>query len=355
MLPRPMRSLELLGSLVLSTALLACTSGSPAGGDAGILTTGNGQWTQLNSGLPDSDVVALASQGTKLYALTSGASANFYLSSDAAASWTHATGDLMVPGTSDTAISAFALSGTAIVAGAGLLFDSANDGQHWTVVNDTAGNPVVYTMVRVFGSDVFVGPVGGMLVSHDGGATWATAQVNDSTGNSSPWVDGVPQTMASVGGHYLVGVGLGKSVWTSSDAGDHWVTSNAGLPPGAGGAGGASITAFGVHGSVVFAGAGASGIYKSTDGGTSWSASSSGFYNASNPLGPTTAYAFSVNGSSVYAGTDSGVYVSTNDGASWSTLDRGDLPDFTAVYSMTVMGANLYIGTYTTGVWRHAL
>ena len=346
---------RVLGTLIVSATLGACTASSSQGGDAGIITTSGGAWTQHNSGMSETDVVALGSQGTKIYALTNGNNANFYLSSDAAASWTHATGDLAVPGTSDTGITAFALDNTAIVAGAGLLFNSSNDGQHWKIIDDTQGNAVIYTLVRVFGSDMFVGTVGGMLVSHDSGVTWKTAQILDGTGTSTPWVDGVPQSMAFVGGKYLVGVALGKSAWSSSDKGDHWVTANTGLPPGAGGAGGATLNAFVVHGSTVFAGAGAMGIYKSVDAGASWTASSSGFFDPSNPLGPTTVYAFAVNGMFIYAGTDSGVYVSMNDGASWTTLDRGDLPAFTAVYSMTVMGGNLYIGTYTSGVWRHAL
>lgn len=346
---------KFLGLLVASASLLGCSSATTGAGDAGVSV--GGQWVQLNTGLPpNAVVVSLASQGTKLYALTNEGSNNFYLSTNSGASWARATGDMKIPGVNDpVAVSAFALSGTTIYAGAGLLFSSTNDGQNWTVVDNTRGNPVVYTMVAAFGTDVFAGTFGGVLVSHDSGATWASAQTNDGTGHDTAWVDGVPSTMTLFGTRYMTGVSLGQSAWASTDHGDHWATANAGLPPGASGAGRASITAFAVHGTTLLAGAGGHGIYQSNATVSAWEEANSGFLTPNDPLGPVNAYVFAVSGSSIFAGTDSGVYVSTDNAATWSKLDRADLPDFTAVYSMTVMGSNLYIGTYTSGVWRHAL
>ena len=348
---------KLLVVLGVFASLLSCgSSGLSPSADSGTLGK-TGAWTQLNTGLPaNADVTGLAGANSKLYALTNEGSNNFYVSTDSGASWTHATGDLAIPGQADkVGISAFALSGTSIFAGAGLLFTSTNDGQNWKVVNDTLGNSIIYTMVSVLGPDLFVGTIGGVLVSHNSGGTWATTQTSDGSGGNTPWVDGIPSTMTSSGATYLVGVSLGKSAWSSSDHGDHWAMANTGLPPGAGGAGGASVTAFATHGNVLLAGAGGHGIYRSIDNGSHWVESDTGFFNPSDALGPTTAYAFAVAGNTIYAGTDSGVYVSVNDGLTWAKLDRADLPDFTAVYSMAVMGSNLYIGTYTSGVWRHAL
>jgi len=173
----------------------------------------------------------LGTQGTTLYASTGIAKKSFYVSSNAGtagATWSNATGDLGYPGntTDDATVGAFALKGTHVIAGAGLLFDTANDGVNWTVIADTPSpNPsMIYTTVNVLGADIFAGAVGGMLVSHDGGTVWATSQMDDGSGHDTPWADGIPVSMNAMGSTYFVGVEYGStaSVWSSTDHGDHW-------------------------------------------------------------------------------------------------------------------------------------
>ena len=188
----------------------------------------------------------------------------------------------------------------------------------------------------------------GVIVSHDSGVSWNVTNFP---------VGALPISVGAVGSQYFIGTQVmnGHGVMTSVDKGDHWADANAGLPVDAQGASLVSVTGLGTHGTKLFAGT-SKGVYVSSDKGGSWTAASNGLVDTSPMAQPTpVAYCFATSGNTVYVGTGFGVFSTSNDGATWAPLDRGDLPNFTAVYAMTTLGTKLFIGTYTDGVWAHAL
>ncbi len=336
---------HVIAALALATGLIAC--GSPKAPTT-TPPIKNGKWTQLISGMdPHAPIYVLANNGTNLYASTGVAKKSFYVSTNAGSSWTNASAGLVLSDGSDAAVTAFAVSGNTIFAGAGWMWRSDNDGKSWATVSDGPVNTTtgtVYTAMSVFANDILAGPTFNIVVSHNGGLNWNTT--NFAGG-------GVPIAFASFNNKYFAGTQYGHSVSVSTDRGDNW-TDAATNPPLDAFNNPVSVGAFGVHGNTLFAGTGGSGVYKSADTGVTWTATNNGLVTK-DLLSPTSAYSFAVSGNTIYVGTDSGVYVTTDDGSNWKALDRTDLPDANRAFSMTILGNKLYIGTYTDGVWSHDL
>jgi photosystem II stability/assembly factor-like uncharacterized protein len=114
----------------------------------------------------------------------------------------------------------------------------------------------------------------------------------------------------------------GGGVFQSSDGGEHWQASNAGLP---------SYHVYAllcdpITPTVVYAGTRDSGVFRSSDGGQTWAAASQG-------LAESTVYALGVGPAvnpgrqeAIYAGTDAGrLYRSEDGGQTWESL-RGQIP-----------------------------
>src|SRR5262249_9702796 len=145
-------------------------------------------------------------------------------------------------------------------------------------------------------------------------------------------------------------------VFKSTDSGNSWSASNAGLPDQP------TIVALLIDPTVtstLYAGSlpafpGAGGIFKSTDGGANWNDTGvprTTFVDtlAIHPMIPSTIYAglgagiFSVPGTVLQ---DFGALVSTNSGNTWSPLNSG-FPDKTSVRALAIdsTASTLYAGT----------
>ena len=138
-------------------------------------------------------------------------------------------------------------------------------------------------------------------------------------------------------------------VWTSTTAGDSWVSSCTGIDPDE------EILQLAINPvtpTTIFAGSYDGRVYRTTDGGANWSDSSSGLPDqivwsvAVNPLTPTI----------VYAGLEAeGVWRSDDGADSWSKWSGGDICPY--VREIVVDPAdpdNVYIGTDCSGVYRRA-
>lgn len=104
--------------------------------------------------------------------------------------------------------------------------------------------------------------------------------------------------------------GANLSIYRSSDGGENWTWSSAGLSE-------IQPLSLGSHGPYVFVGRAGDGIYRSDNNGLSWTQSTKGL-----PLG-LYVYAFASLGGSFFAGTNAGVYVSTDNGDSWASSSTG--------------------------------
>jgi hypothetical protein len=135
--------------------------------DGVFLSTNDGEnWTQVNGGLTNTSVYALAvspngAGGTNLFAGTSGV----FLSTNNGANWTAA-------GLADKIIVALAVSGTSLFAGttyySGGVFRSSDNGASWTQVNSGMTDMNVRAFA-VSGPNLFAGTEwGGVFLSTDG-------------------------------------------------------------------------------------------------------------------------------------------------------------------------------------------
>ena len=115
------------------------------------LSTNNGtSWTEVNSGLTNTNVRSLAVSGTNLFAGTHGG--GVFLSTNNGASWTAVNNGLVSP-----FVYAFAVSGGNLFAGTlgngGGVFLSTNNGTSWTLVNNGLTSINVYALavsVQIF-------------------------------------------------------------------------------------------------------------------------------------------------------------------------------------------------------------
>jgi len=146
-----------------STIRCLATSGTNllAGTWGGVfLSTNNGaSWTQLNTGLLDTNVTALAVSGTNLFAGSSthysGGVGGVFLSTNNGTSWTQAS-----TGLTNTDAHALAVSGTNLFVGTGGgVFLSTNNGTSWTEVNAGLLDTNV-TALAISGANLFAGTYG---------------------------------------------------------------------------------------------------------------------------------------------------------------------------------------------------
>ena len=133
--------------------------------DGGVfLSTNNGtSWTEVNSGLTNSDVLSLAVGGTNLFAGTWG---GVFLSTNNGTSWT-------AIGLTNSDVFSLAVSGTNLFAGTrgGGVFLSTNNGTSWTAVNSGLTNSFVLSLA-VSGMNLFAGTSGGVFLSTNNGTSW---------------------------------------------------------------------------------------------------------------------------------------------------------------------------------------
>ncbi len=256
------------------------------------LSTNNGaSWTPSTSGLPNSNVYALAVYGTNIFAATDD---GVFLSTDNGANWTQSNSGLTNP-----YIRSFAMSGTNLFAGSrdGDVFLSTNNGTSWTqVITGMAAD--VHSLI-VSGTSLFAGTGScGVFRSTNNGTTWTQTSV------SRIYVD----ALALSGANLFAGAD-GGGIYLSTDNGTSWTLANTGMTD-------YWVLSLAVSGSNLFAGT-HGGVFRSTNNGSTWTQSD---------LTKRWIGALTFSGASLFAGIYYGsglVFVSTNNGASWTEVDAG--------------------------------
>jgi len=201
----------------------------------------------------------------------------------------------------------------------GLLF--SDGGEAWTFA--PASLPAVISVLAQ-GSKIFAGTSAGLLVSIDGGATFATRSLGV-TGA------GYVRTVIAAGDRVYAATDSGVAV--SADKGQTFAMRTT-----ADGLGSVSVRGLVLAGSTLYAATGG-GVSISTDGGTT-------FTNYASGLASPSVNAIAVSGSTVYTGTDGGLCVSNTAGHSYvvkATTANGLGSNY--VGQLVLAGTTLYLGT----------
>ena len=162
------------------------------------LSMNNGaSWTEVNNGLTNTWVYALAVSGTNIFAGTDGN--GVFLSTNNGTSWTQT-------GLTNIGVNALAVSGTNIFAGTdgGGVFLSTNNGRSWTQVNNGLTNSYVRSLA-VSDTNIFAGTEGGgVFLSTNNGTSWT--QVNEGLENTRVGC-------LAISGRYILAGTWGFGVW----------------------------------------------------------------------------------------------------------------------------------------------
>jgi photosystem II stability/assembly factor-like uncharacterized protein len=192
-------------------------------------------------------------------------------------------------------------------------------------------------------------PEQGLYVSQDGGSTWIQNE-------SEPVRSGVIIAALAVhpGDARTIYVSMpGTGVLKSSDGGQTWSASGAGLPP----LSAVSLAIDPSNPAILFAGVASSelapaggGVYRSVDGGQTWVQSSAGL----NPEALVLSVAVDpTNSQIVYAGDYlGGVFVSTDGGQTWGALNEGLTHRMIKDLALSDDGSVLYAATWGDGIYR---
>ena len=203
--------------------------------DGGVfLSTNNGtSWTEVNSGLTNSDVLSLAVGGTNLFAGTWG---GVFLSTNNGTSWTAVNSGL-----TNSFVLSLAVSGMNLFAGtSGGVFLSTNNGTSWTAIGLT--NSYVYSL-DVSGTNLFAGTSGGVFLSTNNGTSWTAVGLTNSF-VSSLAVSGMNLFAGTSGGVFL-----------STNNGTSWTEVNSGLTN-------FDVSSLVVSGTNLFAGTWGGGVWR---------------------------------------------------------------------------------------------
>ena len=273
-----------------------------ADGNGVFSSTDNGtSWTQVNNGLSNTSVNALAASPDSPGNLLAGSEGSgVFLSTNDGTSWNQT-------GLTNANVWALAVSDTNLFAGTefGGVYLSTNDGTSWNQVDTGLTVPFV-TSFAVSDTDLFAGTYRhGVFLSTNNGKNWTQ------TGLTNPYV----WALVTSGMNLFAGTAGGDGVFLSTDNGARWTAVNNEFP-------------------------------KDPDDTTVY-----GYVNA-----------LAVSGANLLAGTDfAGVYLSTNSGASWISVNDGfpkmldDSTRYLPVHALQVFGTDLFAGTENGGVWRRPL
>jgi photosystem II stability/assembly factor-like uncharacterized protein len=329
------------------------------------LSTNEGNsWTQINNGLSDSTVSALAINNAGIFA---GTDDGVFLSTNNGAGWMQSSIGLV-----NSTITSLAVSGNNIFAGTDAygVYLLTDGGTNWGQVNNDIHGTQIYSLAAN-DNNIYTGTPGGIYLSTDSGASWTskrngmtaskiisfafngsnifagtyTQGIFHSTDNGDNW------TPAGLDNNSVLGISFvgnniiaaaSDGVHLSTDNGTSWTLTNNGLPANQ------SMRAIAVIGSNVFTATQNHGVYLTTNEGLSWAA-------VNNGLPDTNVCAIAVHGVDVFAGTASGnVFLSTNNGTRWVNINDGLATDET-IGSFAFCGTKIYAGTYGAGVWERSL
>ncbi len=306
------------------------------GTDNGVFSsTDNGAtWTAANTGMERISIVALATDGTNLFA---GGEANgVFFSSNGGATW-----QARNTGLSSLFVNSIFVSSNGIyTATAYGEFYSSNLGVNWAPRN--TGIPTGYSIhsYTEMGDTVFAGSyLTGLFETYDDGAHW-----NHISGNGFP-DSAYVYTLCTTGSSMYAATNTG--IYKSANRGTSWVLSNTGFPANT------ITTALAVKPGYVFAGTDADGIFVSTDNAMSWNVANTGISQIPHYVDTMNIFpsvgALLINGSSLIASTLDGIYTSANNAASWTPSNEGI--SGTDVTGISANGAVTIIGTAKNGVY----
>lgn len=132
------------------------------------LSNNNGSsWTSVSTGLTNTDISCLLVKGTKIFAGTLGG--GVFVSNNNGNSWTAVNSGLTAP---QSNIFALASNGTHIFAATfGGVYVSNNEGTGWSAMNAGLGNLNIYSFA-INGSNIYAGSGGGVFHSTNNGTNW---------------------------------------------------------------------------------------------------------------------------------------------------------------------------------------
>jgi len=277
---------------------------------------------EIGASMRENRVQALAVRGTDLFV---GTYRGTFTSTDNGASWTPINDGLPAW---------FHISALAVVDDNvfGLILDSGiyrlrdSDNQWIRVNNDTSFGRIL--SITTHEHTLCVGATGGVYISTDLGETWTS-----SSAGITYWQRIIGFAFSSA--YVYAGGGDGK-IYRSSDDGVTWEWPNSGLTTN-------QITAIAGTDNMVFAGGETRGIFRSMDNGVRWT-------SVNKKLLQLSFIVFDAATTSLYVGSlMDGIHRSSDSGNTWTPLNSG-LGDL-SVTDFAIVNANLYVSNYE-GLFR---
>lgn len=263
-------------------------------------STNNGaNWSEANQGILGTDVFAVSSNSSTLFAGTD--RVGVYISNDNGNTWIRSNSGL-----TSLTILTLVTEGQKTFLGTQneKVFRSLDNGGSWTPASSGLTSAVF--ILKTDSIDFYAATTGGQYVQAgifktiNNGNSWTQLPTSFNGGKSS---------LFTRVGEIFVGTFDGK-IFYSNDNGVTWQDKSTGLPP-------QKISVIYGSGNNLFAGTDGSGIYKSTDGGSNWNNASSGINN------DTIKDILFVNGTLFAATWGGGVFQSTNMGVTWTGFSSG--------------------------------
>jgi photosystem II stability/assembly factor-like uncharacterized protein len=364
---------EVDGLAVLGTTIIAGTR-------SGIYTSTNygSSWQAESRGIPQIGISTLTLIGDTLFAGT-----NYYgvfRSIDTGHTWALA-GNGLVP----APVSTLLAQGSLLYAGGSGLYQSADEGMDWKILESKAGKDSIYDFSNVIalalqGSNIYA-LSDGLFLSSDSGSTWELREnglpsaslqclcvkgsklfagtylhgVFLSTDSGASWSDanyGLPLnswvTSLCIVGNDIVAAtdnewGAPSGVYVSSDEGETWASHDCPY---------SYIDLVGVIDTLVFAATTYGSIYRSSINDTAWTLLSLPAKNVTS---------FAAIDTTLFAGTQKGLFASYDNGDNWVEVDSGITYPY--ILSLAISDSMLFAGTLTNGtiyssmptVWRRPL
>ena len=292
-------------------------------------------WTAVNAGLTDQKVCALlAVNEDTVFAGT--AEGGIFRTMDGGDSWMEVN-----TGLTNTRVDELAVVGNTIYAGMREeLVYTIDGGESWQPLQ-ISSMPVEYLFSTLSVSEgaLYAGAIR-FAPLDQGGVIAGVFRLNEAHGKldvviPNSELTGI-QCLEIVGTTFYIGTGKDGVFQWEKDS-DPWTT-NLGLK-------GPFITALLVNGENIYAGSNQGKIYRSENAGKSWKLANSTDMAGSSISG------LKWVGSTLYASAwGNGVIRSVNGGDSWTPINDG--LDDRAVLTMATVGTELYVGTYSKGVFR---
>jgi ligand-binding sensor domain-containing protein len=294
-------------SLVNGTSIFIGT------GNGVYLTTNNGSnWTSVSKGLPNDNVIALATNGANLYAGTS--TKGVFFSTDNGQNWVPINGGL-----GNLFINAVIVTDGKLFAGTAQgLFSTANNGGLWVQLLNSPTSAIVAN-----GTTMFAGTTNGVLKSTNSGANWSLSNTG------FPAFERI--NCLAINGTKLL-AGTSTNVFLSTDNGQNWT--NIGFNE--------RIFSVAMRGNTIFVGT-LTTMFVSSDNGGSWQSTSDGLTKRFiNSIG--------LNGPNLIVGTLGSVFFLPNNGDIWVEKNTGLLDN--AIQSFATDGVDVYTGSRSGQIYK---